>query len=161
MSVSKQKAKKSKKEPKVATTFKTTDRQPRLELNPDSNRNKKPSWHVGLIDFNCKWSFGKLENINSLYAIIDKLKSFETMTWQEIFDASGGRAHGNNNHDVPVNDLDVAARKRLKDLQLDDLSSLFSLRLTGTQRIWGILDGNVLKILWLDNNHEVCPMKNK
>lgn len=158
MSGSKQ-SKKSKKEPKISASFKTNNREPRLELNPDSNRQKKPSWHVGLIDLDCQWSFTKINDLSCLLEILSKLKNFETMTWQEILDASGGRkqGNGNNHHHVQVSELVAAARKRLKDLRLDDHDSLFSLRLTATQRIWGILDGHVLKVLWLDDGHQVCP----
>ena len=148
-------AKKSKKEPKASSSFKANDRQTRIETNPDDNR-AKPSWRVGLIDLDCKWSFAEL-NISRLHEIISKLRNFETMTWQEILDASGGRKRGNNNHEVPVSDLVAAARKRLKELKLDDQTSLFSLRLKGRQRIWGILDGHVLKLLWYDDDHQICP----
>ena len=80
------------------------------------------------------------------------------MTWQEILDASGGRKKGNNNHPVPIEKLIPPARKRLKELRLNDISHLFSLRLTSEIRIWGILDGFVLKLLWYDSGHQVCPI---
>ena len=150
-------AKKSKKEPKTSSNFKTNDKQTRVKIDPDDNH-AKPSWRMGSIDLDCKWSFAEL-NIDRLHEIISKLRNFETMTWQEILDASGGRkrGNGNNNHEVPVSDLIAAARKRLKELKLDDQTSLFSLRLKGKQRIWGILDGHVLRLLWHDDNHQICP----
>jgi len=148
-------AKKSKKEPKTSSNFKDNDRQTRVKINPDDNHTK-PSWRIGLIDLDCKWSFAKL-SIDCLLEIISKLRDFESMTWQEILGASGGRKYGNNNHEVPVSDLVAAARKRLKELKLDDQTSLFSLRLKGKQRVWGILDGHVLKLLWHDDDHQICP----
>jgi len=40
------------------------------------------------------------------------------------------------------------AQKKLAELQLDDIETLVSLRLTGRQRIWGIKIQNIFKILW-------------
>lgn len=145
------------KEVKISPHSKPRDRDPRIKSDPDSNRRKKPAWNIGLIDPLGPWSFKQLDCPQWWDDIYSKLKNYETMTWQEIYDASGGRSHGNNNHDIPICDLIPQARRRLKELNLDDISSLFSLRLTGQQRIWGILDGNVLKLLWFDPKHQICP----
>lgn len=146
-----------KREIKVSPVIKPHDREVRIKSNPESNYTKKPAWNVGLIDLNCPWCFKELDGSDWWNEIHAKLKNFETMTWQEIFDASGGRKRGNNNHGVPIKDLVPEARRRLRELRLNDIESLFSLRLTGTRRIWGILDGFVLKIMWFDSGHKVCP----
>jgi hypothetical protein len=85
------------------------------------------------------------------------MQNFETMTWHEILKASGGRSNGNNNHEIPISDLCSDARKRLEELNLDDTDSIFSLRLAGKQRIFGIKEKRVLKIIWFDPDHSVCP----
>jgi len=56
-----------------------------------------------------------------------KAKNFESMTWQEVIDASGGRREGggNNSHEVPVENLIPEARKRLKELNYNDLTLFF------------------------------------
>ena len=82
-----------------------------------------------------------------------KLKSFEAMTWGEILNR--------NNHLVPVDSLSKAAYDRLCALHLDDLEELLSLRLSGKERIWGILEHNVVTLLWWDPEHLVCPSKLK
>lgn len=158
MSASKAKKPKSAKMPKIDSNF-MSERQPRFENNPDSNRSKKACWHLGLLDFGCKWSFNEIKQMDIFYSVLEKLKSFESMTWQEILDASGARKQGNNNHDIPLHKLCPMARKRLKELQLDDCGALFSLHLTGRWRVWGILDGYILKIIWFDPEHEVYPVK--
>lgn len=150
-----------KKEIKIPHGINPRDKDPRVKSDPESNRRKKPAWNIGLIDPGGPWCFKQLNREQWWDDIFLKLKNYETMTWQEIYDASGGRSHGNNNHEVPICDLSSAARRRLKGLKLDDISSLFSLRLTGQQRIWGILDGNVLKLLWFDPEHEICPSLKK
>lgn len=147
----------NKKQPKISSSSKPRDREVRIKNNPENYRIKKPAWNVGLIDIECSWSFRNLNPVQFWDEIHSKLKNLETMTWQEIFDASGGRSHGNNNHEIPICDLIAPARRRLKDLYLNDISHIFSLRLTGRQRIWGILEGHILKLLWFDPNHEICP----
>ena len=75
------------------------------------------------------------------------------MTWASILQAAGGRKAGNNNHPVQVINLNPKARKRLKLINQEDLTELFSLRLTGTKRIYGVRDRQVLKLLWYDRYH--------
>jgi len=55
-----------------------------------------------------------------------------------------------NNHFVPVDQLCKEARDRLAELRLDEVDGLTSLRLSGTERVWGIREYNVLMILWWD-----------
>jgi hypothetical protein len=81
------------------------------------------------------------------------MRDFETMAWPEIL--------GRNNHAIPLGDLCYAAQKRLVEIQQDDVDDLISLRLTGTMRVWGIRDRNILKILWWDPNHNVCPTQKR
>ena len=85
--------------------------------------------------------------------ILPKLQHFESMTWAEIMQAAGGRARGNNSHFVQVGKLTRQAKARLAEIGQDDVSELFSLRLTGTTRIYGIRDRRALKLLWYDPHH--------
>ena len=75
------------------------------------------------------------------------------MTWKAI--------GTNGSHPVALNDLDKTARDRLAELNLDDIDHLYSLRLSGTERVWGILDRSILKVLWWDPDHQVCPAAKK
>jgi hypothetical protein len=85
----------------------------------------------------------------TLRFVADKLANFETMTWAEI--------EGRENHQVPCGNLCREARRRLEELEQDDLEELFSLRLTSANRVWGIKDRYILRLLWWDPNHAVCP----
>jgi hypothetical protein len=62
---------------------------------------------------------------------------------------------------IPVHKLCAAARKRLTEVELDDLDELWELRPQGKERIWGVLDGNVFYVLWWDPEHQVCPAPKK
>jgi len=136
------------------------NKEARYGIDPDVSLEMRPLWSIEKLDFGCKWSC--LDNWLSCLCdeIIPKLKDFETMTWQQIISASGGRRYGTNNHPIPVNELIKEARDRLAELRLDDYDELFSLRLTSRKRIWGIRDGCVFRILWFDPYHAVCPVNN-
>ena len=90
---------------------------------------------------------------NKLGEIRNKLADFESMTWHEIL--------GKNSHLIPVSGICKAARDRLELLKQDDIDELLSLRLSGKQRIWGILEDQALKVLWWDPEHLVCPSSKK
>lgn len=89
----------------------------------------------------------------SLLEIREKLRCFESMTFGEIL--------GRNNHLVGVSSLCKRAQDRLEELRLDDIDELLSLHLTGLKRVWGILEHNVVILLWWDPNHEICPSLKK
>ena len=95
--------------------------------------------------------------------IYPKLKDFELNTWDEIRQQthkSKGKMKSNN-HLVQVGSLCEKARRRLVDLRLDDNDELYSLRLEGTVRIYGIRKENYLDIIWVDLNHEVYPINQR
>ena len=100
-----------------------------------------------------KWGFIHANDINE--SIISKLKAFEGMTWGEIMQISGGRNRGTNSHFENISDLIPEAQKRWKELKLDEYDRIFSLRLAGTQRLYGILENGILKIVWHDPIHEI------
>ena len=88
------------------------------------------------------------------------------MTWAEIMQAAGGRARGTNSHFVQVERLTRQAKDRLAEIHQDDVSELFSLRLTATVRIYGIRDRRALKLLWYDpyhgtNTRAVYPVRSR
>lgn len=99
-------------------------------------------------------SFKKSFFWNELYP---KLKDFESKKWWELENEKFGKAGKSKHHWVKVNKIIKPAQKRLSELNIDDIDEIFSIRLTGTQRVWGLRDYNYFKILWFDFNHEICP----
>lgn len=78
----------------------------------------------------------------------------ENSTWHEIDTAT--RSNGkSNSHNIPVTDLCKEARDRLEELKYD-ISDIYSLRLGGKLRIFGIRTYNYLKVIWFDTGHEIC-----
>lgn len=82
----------------------------------------------------------------------NKLANFESMTWAEIL-----RRSNNHHHLIPVERICAAAKERLEALGQADAETVLSLRLSNMERVFGILDGYVLRVLWWDPNHEICP----
>lgn len=89
--------------------------------------------------------------------VFPHLKNFETMTWNEILQAKHGKDGKSNSHFVPVSKLLKEARDRFDRMQISDVDEIFSLRLKGETRIYGLRYGNVLDILWVDNHNEIYP----
>jgi hypothetical protein len=70
------------------------------------------------------------------------------MTWQEHYK--------NGSHLVKIVKILPSMQKRLIEIEKEDLDELYSLRLSGKKRIWGIKESNILWLLWWDPNHEIC-----
>ena len=89
--------------------------------------------------------------------LFPKIKSFESMTWKDIEKATHGDGRSNS-HSVSVSRLSKEAQQRLSELKLDDYEELFSLRLEGKIRMYGVRQFSYLQIIWFDLNHTVIPV---
>jgi hypothetical protein len=114
---------------------------------------RTPLWAFRIVDLDGPWSWGAMKGA-ALGEVLQRLGSYETMTWREIDGPSGS-------HAVDVASLSRAARDRLVAIEQDDVHQCFSLRINGPARVWGIRDEHVLRVLWWDPRHEVCPSKKK
>ena len=90
--------------------------------------------------------------------IFENLRGIEGLRWSEICQALGGRTKGTNSHYIEVFKMSEAARRRAEEIRLDE-NELFSLRLQGTVRLWGIVepDGRFF-VIWFDPDHLVYPV---
>lgn len=86
------------------------------------------------------------------FEIRKKLGDLEKLTWGEILLK---RKHWN--HQVAVSGICKAAQDRLEAIGYGDLEMIVSLRLSGAERVWGVLHEAVLTLLWWDPNHQVWP----
>lgn len=147
---------KKQKTPKLGYASKNAigeNNQVRTPSNFPTNNQHQISWQIGSFDRAGPWGDCSLKEISLLQLIEEKISPLESMSWNEILLPAGGRSQGTNNHMVKVSGLSKRAIDRLRAIQLDDLDELFSLRLQGKQRIYGIRRGSHLKILWLDLAH--------
>lgn len=131
----------------------STAKIPKSAIDPNDFYSQRPAWRVGLLQVVTPYGWhGVTPDI--LATVRTRLASFETMTWAEIL-VSGRKAH----HAVKVHRLCPTAQARLTEIfnGVLDVDELISLRVGGRERVWGVLDGVTLKILWWDPEHEVCP----
>ena len=128
--------------------------EPRSRENPGATDNMTPAWQFHRCDADhVLWGWGKLGDKEHLN-IIKALHSFETMTWNQIKQAAGGRSSGTNSHPLSIDEFVKEAKKRLEELKIsDDYEELFSLRLENKLRLYGIRDGRVLRFIWHDPHH--------
>ena len=76
------------------------------------------------------------------------LKAYQGLTWANI---------KQKDHPVKIFRLITAAQQRLQQIQQDDVEELWRLEFTGLQRLWGIRDKDIFKVLWWDPQHKICP----
>ncbi len=120
----------------------------------------KFDWSLELADYHGSWGFTtEVFRRDWCHEILPKLQHFEQRKWAEIANETSGRRSGTRHHHVAIEDLIKNARKDLKQLELEDLDELYSLRLDGKKRLYGVVHGNRFKIVWYDTKHEVCPSK--
>lgn len=81
--------------------------------------------------------------------VLGKLEEFEGKNWADIIAAKS--------HPIAVKDLCKEAQDRLMQIKRDDLDELMSFRLTGLNRVWCVQVGNIMRALWWDPEHKVCP----
>lgn len=112
----------------------------------------RPLWSLQVIDLQGPFAWKALGG-EALCEVLERLRQLESMTWGEI----EGREH----HFVDVAGCSREARERLQELRQDDTDALFSIRVTGRRRVFGIRDGSVLRLLWWDPEHAVYPSHKK
>lgn len=112
----------------------------------------KPSWRFSTVDLAgpFAWPRGQVAEAS----IVEKLHSFDSMTWSEI--------EGEDHHFLSPDKLSKDAQRRLSEIKLDDeIDQLFSFHLQGKPRVICIRHNNVARLLWYDADHGVCPSQKK
>lgn len=115
----------------------------------------RPCWRVSLLEVADPFGWHK-STLNDALKVRQRLASFESMTWKQILSEGGYR-----NHFIRRDRLCIDAQRRLDILGQDDVDSVMSLGVSQKERVLGIMEHNVLKVLWWDPEHLVCPSELK
>jgi hypothetical protein len=107
------------------------------------------AWRFSGCDRDGPFSWDGLAHGESFKEVIERLHEFEKMNWEQII--------ATKSHPIEVYKCEKAAQDRLKKIQQDDVDALMSFRISGTKRVWCIQDGNIMRVLWWDPKHEICP----
>jgi hypothetical protein len=123
-----------------------------------------PTWSFKRMERESNWVFVPDELIAheneclDSKCVLSKLAHFERMTWREIKQQQHGKSGKSSSHFInDLSKLHSVAQERLSALQITE--NLFSLRLEGPVRIFGVLQSQTLEILWYDNKHEIYPQE--
>ena len=111
------------------------------------------AWRFSSADRNGPWSFQELLDGTRLKDVLLRLLEFESKAWNDILQTGS--------HKVEKARLSPAAKRRLSEIEQDDVDELMSYRVTGRIRVWCIPHANIMRLLWWDPNHEVCPSLKK
>ena len=136
-----------KKQPVAKYNPKIEKRPSHLDVYSDE---KKIFWSFSLFDSDIK--FPKSGKPSRTFCEIAKaIKACEQRTWADI-DSNRGR-----DHSIETEKIEKFARERLVEINLDDFDILWSLHFGGLGRLWGIRTKSLMQLLWLDEQHEICP----
>jgi hypothetical protein len=111
-----------------------------------------PEFKVEQMDLDGPWGWKRFES-HYIQDLMQRFFESQKITWQDTIK--------NGSHFVNISKLIPEAQKRLTQIKKDDLDELFSFRVSGKKRVWGIREGRLFWILWWDPNHEVCPSLKK
>ncbi len=110
---------------------------------------KPLAWRFSGCDRGGPFSWDELTHGAPFQEVIERMHQFEKMNWQEIIKTGS--------HPIEVYRCEKEARDRLAEIQQDDVDELMSFRLGAVKRFWCIQDCNIMRILWWDPGHQVCP----
>lgn len=122
-------AKGNKKQPKAPLAAQQ-DKSPKSAPS-ESFYHLRPAWRVGRMEFVDPFGWHQAPP-EKLLQIRSKLGGFEGQTWADIIMRSQ-----NNHHFMPVTKICLDAQTRLNALNMEDTDALFSLRLSGPERVLG------------------------
>lgn len=102
-----------------------------------------------------RWGWPLLTAPDAL-RLIQFLRMLATTPWREIRLQTSGKHL--RHHPQPITSLCSAARRRLRELELDDLDTeIFRFRDGGKKRLWGFDRDGIFYAVWWDPDHEVYP----
>jgi hypothetical protein len=137
------------------------NKHPKFGAKPDPKKKPVTVEHRFDDGHPLAWRFGQTDKAGpfawniapyeKFHEIAHKLFEFENMNWNDI------KAQGS--HPIATEKLCDEARKRLVEIEKDDLDELLSLRLTGSNRVWCVKTGHILRPLWWDEDHKVYPVE--
>ena len=127
------------------------DRQPHVVLDPAS-KDRRLRLDISILDLDGPWGWKKIRP-EQLGPLQEKLAHFGMMTWRQV-------SEHKNSGPIRLRKLVEEARRRLSRIRQDDgVDQLYHLRIGSRERVWGIRDRDVLKVLWWDPNHTVYERK--
>ena len=114
-------------------------------------REMQPAWRVSLLEMYTPFGWTEVDEASAVQ-IRERLGNYESMKWKEFVPSY-------RCHFIKRTNLCKEAQAHLEKIEQDDIDSVMSLGVTQKGRVFGILEHNILKILWWDPDHQICPME--
>ncbi|MGD9736426.1 MAG: hypothetical protein AB7V58_12610 [Solirubrobacterales bacterium] len=140
------------KKPKLGAKVKPQKRPKRAIFGKPTSEDPTVIWGLSYVDLGGKWGWARID-VNVLSHVLNFMHNLEGMLPVEVF--------GPRHKRIEIDSLCPEAKKRLTEIELDDLDALWELHVTGLERIWGHRVGHVFYPVWWDPLHEVCPSKKR
>ena len=128
-------------------------KQVKIENPPPQFQGGVLAWRFNAVDKGGPFAWSKLTCPKTYKKVLEKLISFEAMTESDM------KAAGC--HPIELTNVCSDAQKRLVEIGLDDLDSLYSFRISGKVRVLAVTRKHYIRILWYDPEHQVCPAPKK
>ena len=120
---------------------------PRVASESSLYDERKAAWRVSKIQLADPYGWHEI-GPNDALQLKRKLADFEKSTWKELF-----VTNARFNHRIQSDQLKCKiARKWMQD-NMPDQPFLWTLRLSGAERIWGILSEGAYQIIFWDPEH--------
>lgn len=111
------------------------------------------AWRFSNADLDGPFKCGSFTH-DEFTQLWERLRAFEKMNIAQLRRAESF-------HKIPTPSLSQKAKRRLKEILLDDIDVLYSFHITGPCRLLCMRHENILSILWWDKNHEAYPTPKK
>jgi hypothetical protein len=142
-----------KKEVKIAESIAS---QKEAKLTPGiSFYDRKAAWRISRIQMADPYGWHDLPLEKVVY-IQRKLSEFEKKTWNEIF-----QKEKHWNHPLPVSDLKCPEARQWMRRNMPDQDTLWTLRFSGAERVWGIYSEGVYIVVFWDPKHLIWETPKK
>ena len=134
----------------------TKDKTPTCVVDPSAFFNRHPAWRFSRSKRYNSSKYGWSSLNSKLFYVVEKLHELEEQTWADIF------RDRKKHHHIAVDKL-IPDAQRLVQAHEEDVDQVFSIHISSTERIFGIIEPGVgiLNIIWWDPEHEICPSKKK
>jgi hypothetical protein len=116
---------------------------------------RKAAWRLNRVQMIDPYGWHRL-SLQEVQYVHSKLSEKEKQTWAEIF------IDGKHwNHPVPVSELKCPDARKWMRRNMPDQDQLWTLRLSGAERIWGVFGEGVYLVIFWDPEHLIWDMPRK
>ena len=115
----------------------------------------QPAWRIGNLRMKAPFGWDAITR-DDMSQIVEHFKGLESMTWSAIL--IGAKKH---NHNCNVDGMCRQAQACLLEDWQGGTDELLTIRLTNRKRVWGVLEGPIVYLLWWDPTHAVYPTEPK